>query len=341
MDERKRSVLQAIIEEYILFADPVGSRTISRKYLAGISAATIRNEMSDLEESGYLEQPHTSAGRIPSDKGYRFYVDDLMTQAVVAPDEKERIRIALGRQANQMEWVLQEAVRLLSQSTPYTSVMMSWREPAKRNRLQSLQAIPVGGARLLLVLVTNQEHVQYRMVDLPEEFRVEEIISLVAATSEAMRGKDLGDITYDLLDTIFGLSRNQRQVLLAEILQLLQEGRQHLQTSYERVFISGIANILRQPEFRDHDRISDLFTFFENEQELAGLFPNRVGRDPQVKIGGENIQVEVHDCSVATAQIKLDTNTSVRVAIVGPKRMQYARVFSLMNEVGSYLSHTR
>lgn len=335
MDDRKSKVLQAIIEDYVATAEPVGSRTIARKYNLGVSPATIRNEMSDLEELGYLEQPHTSAGRIPSDMGYRYYVDCLMQSQEVTPAEHDLIRRTFERKAREVETLLRETARLLSDATHLTSVISG--PQIEQAIFKELRLVPLGGDKVVLIYVTDSGFVENQVLDMPVEVTMLELQRVSDLLNEQLRGQ-----------RVEALSRSAIQALQRELAKyglLLEQALQFLDQRMEpgdrhRLYLGGTTHMLNQPEFRDVDKLRNLLTLLEHEDVVADVLGARSASPMAIQIG-EEIQVkELTDCSIVSATYRLGDQVLGRMGVIGPKRMEYGRVVGVMNAVTKHLSDT-
>ncbi len=330
MDGRKRRVLEALIDDYIATAEPVGSRTLAKKYGLGVSPATIRNEMADLEELGFLEQPHTSAGRIPSDKGYRFYVDEIIRPAPLDDMQKERIRHAYQVRVRELHWFIHQTARLVSELTLYPSLVAA--PPVKYTQLYDLSFIPLGRNTVLMVLRTTSGMVENQTLLLPEEFDAEKLSRLADDFTQEFRGLSMEDLKNRILDPLQGdISRYQGLWQLALKWATGQDGDE------DKVSLAGPLNILNYPEFRDVDKVRRVLGFLEKETALE--FVSRTESDGvHVVIGAESSLDDIQDCSVVTATYRLDGSVVGHLMVLGPRRMQYARVMSIVEAVTNELT---
>lgn len=334
LDERKQQVLAAVITDYIATAEPVGSRSIARRYGLGVSPATIRNEMSDLVELGYLEQPHTSAGRVPSDLGYRFYVDQLMVGDVPARDQVRRIRQALTGRARRAEITIRRAIALLAETTDCLALIMG-PEPTASS-LEHLQVMPIKDDRAILALATDTGAVHSRVVEWSSEIPAAEAAHISQVLSDHLRGLSIDGVGRDVLLALTGELRGYRSLVdqALELLASVEGGSGH-----ERVYVGGTTRILKQPEFHDIGRIQSLLEALERQEFLqdllsAGMDINTV----QVLIGGENPVEHMRDCSVVMATYLTDQLAPGRIAVLGPRRMDYPRIMGLVNAMSNILN---
>lgn len=334
MDERKEKVLQAIIEDYVSTAEPVGSRTLARKYRLGVSPATIRNEMADLEEQGYLEQPHTSAGRIPADKGYRYYVDTLMEDREITPEEQRLITQVFGRRLTEVDHILRETARLLTETTRYSSLVVG--PKAGRTAIKGVRLVPLEEGRALLVLVTEAGFVQDQVLDMPVEVTMMELQRISGVLNEQLRGKTVISLSRDAL-TALHHELDRYRALLAQTLDFLAESESQ---EGDRVFVGGASRMLAQPEFRNVEKVKRLMDLLEEEQVVHDILGATGRGRPGVAITiGEEIHYrEMADCSLVTATYRVGDETLGRIGVLGPKRMEYAKVVSLVDNVTQRLS---
>ena len=331
MDDRKFMILQAIIDDYIMTAVPVGSRTISRKSGVGFSPATIRNEMSDLEELGYLAQPHTSAGRIPSAKAYRLYVDRLMKMVDLSEEETGRIQDHLNKRTAQVEEVIRQAAQALSDVTHYTAVVSA---PQLTDvSIKRVQMVPVTDTSALLVIVTSAGLVKERVIQVPDGVGPDQLYGLSKALTERLDGYSLSDAREQLAGMTTDLSEHRQ--LMASVLGVIDaqlQGDQNVP-----LVVGGRSNLLSFPEYSDVEKAKSFLAVLESREKLAPLLRNN-GVEFTVRIGPENNMPEFSDCSVVTATYRVGENTSGTMGIIGPTRMDYARVVSVMNYMGRAIS---
>ena len=301
MDARKFRILQAIIDDYILTAIPVGSRTISKKYEMGLSSATIRNEMSDLEELGYLDQPHVSAGRIPSAKAYRLYVDQLLQRGMIAADDTDSVCQYFSNRTHQMEDVISHAAQVLSGLTHYTALVTT--PKGAELRIRNLQLVPVSSVSALVVIVTDGGIMRDTVVDV---------------------GKDMD------ADTLYAISR----MLTEKLSGHTAEGK----GGKPRLALGGASNILNFPEYNDVEKAKNFLSILETKDQLVKLLEDHSEMAFTVRIGPETGIPELSDCSLVTATYRLGDNTHGTIGVIGPTRMQYGHVFSVLNAMGKQLS---
>ncbi|GGE14493.1 heat-inducible transcription repressor HrcA [Marinithermofilum abyssi] len=324
LSERQESILRAVVEEYISHAEPVGSRTVSKRDDVTVSAATVRNEMSDLEELGFLEQPHTSAGRIPSHLGYRYYVDHLMSPKQLERSDLLAVRRLFTSHMDALEQTIQQTAFILSKLTNYTSIILG--PEVFENRLKHLQVIPLTERMAVAILVTDTGHVDQRRITVPEGVSLSSIEQMVNLLNSKLAGLPLHELKQRLYRELTDeLSRHVEnyEYLMAMIDQMLdldQEGR---------IFTSGATNVLSQPEFRDVEKAKVLMELLEQSDTVARLFSSDK-EGIQVRIGQENRLEAVNNCSIISATYTIDGRSLGTIGILGPTRMDYQKVISLL-----------
>ncbi|PTX64843.1 heat-inducible transcription repressor HrcA [Melghirimyces profundicolus] len=325
LSERQKKILRAVVDEYIVNAEPVGSRTVSKREDMGFSAATIRNEMADLEEMGFLEQPHTSAGRIPSQSGYRYYVDHLMVPERLKRSDLLAIRRLFTSQMDALEQTIQQTVSILSRITNYTSIMLG--PELYDNKLKHLQVIPLNDRLAVAILVTDTGHVDQRQITVPEGVSLSSIEQTVNLLNTKLSGVPLYRLKRTVYKELFEeLSRHVEnyEYLLAMIDQMLASELE------SRVFTSGTTHILNQPEFKDVEKVKSLMELLEETETVTRLFTTR-DTGVQIKIGYENHLEAVSHCSIVSASFLLDGRSLGTIGVLGPTRMDYQKVVSLLD----------
>ncbi len=333
LDERKYLILQAIIDDYILTAMPVGSRTISRKSGVGYSPATIRNEMSDLEELGYLDQPHTSAGRVPSNKAYRLYVDHLMKAVKLTNDEREQMHDHLVAKSKQVEGVIRSAAGVLSDATKYTSVIVA--PKLSTLRIKHVQLVPVAERMALMVIVTNAGIVKDAIITVPEGMDADELYAISRTLTEKLAEKPLEAVRQAFAELLRNAEYNRR--LLGETLQVIEK-RLEAGGDASDVIVGGPANMLEYPEYSDVNKARSFLSVLESKDTLRKLLNRDGGMEISIRIGPENQLPALNDCSIVTASYRVGDHSSGTLGIIGPTRMNYNRVISVLEFMGRALS---
>ena len=332
MDERKFLILQAIIDDYITTAMPVGSRTISRKSGVGFSPATIRNEMSDLEELGYLDQPHTSAGRVPSNKAYRLYVDRLMKVGKLSNDERERMHDYMQARSAQVDGVIRSAAQVLADATRYTSVIVA--PQIQTLKIRRVQLVPVTDQTALMIVVTSAGIVKDAVIRVPEGITSEHLYRI----SEMLTGQ-LADHTLSEVRQIFAqlfrdLSTHRR--LLGGVMKAMED--KLIEDAPEDVVVGGPTKMLNYPEYSDVEKAKNFLTIFESKDRLAQIMKHSGGMEVTIRIGPENEIEELKDCSLVTATYRVGNHGTGTLGIIGPTRMNYQRVVTVMDYMGQVIS---
>lgn len=326
MDDRKREVLRAVVDDYVATAEPVASKSLASRYPFGVSSATIRGEMADLEADGYLLHRHTSAGRIPSDKGYRFYVDRLVAAAPPRPDERAQMSAILGRGGAEAQWLLRELGHLLAAATHYATLSLG-APGGDAVRLRQLTTVPVAPRRALLVLVTDRDTVVHRTVDLPDSLAPADFERLVAALGRSLTGLALGALGRTALREVYDRTAPFRSVAEG-ILSLFEDSASE---DEERVVLGGAARLVSQPEFQDAERIRALLDFLDHG-EAVGTALSEAAADERVsvRIGQENHAEALQEMSLVTAPVHQGGRVVGYLALLGPTRMPYGRILGIM-----------
>lgn len=321
LDERKVKILDAIIRNYLDTGEPVGSRTISKYSDLNLSSATIRNEMSDLEEMGYILQPHTSAGRIPSDKGYRFYVDNLMKEKEQEVTEMKEFMI---EHTEKMEQVLQQMAKMLAVNTNYAAMITA--PSYQRNKVKFLQLSQVDNDQILAVIVMEGNIVRNKMIPTREALDNETMLKLNILLNTSLNGLSVEQInlgTISKLKEQAGIHSN----IVSDVLDALADALKEDEDL--EIYTSGTTNILKYPELRDSQKASELLSAFEEKKQLADLVNDTLTSEEtgiQVYIGDESPVKNMKDCSVVTATYQLGEGLQGTIGIIGPKRMDYENV---------------
>jgi heat-inducible transcriptional repressor len=325
LDDRKRRILQAIIDDYIDSAEPIGSRTVARKYELGLSSATIRNEMADLEEMGYLAQPHTSAGRIPSDKGYRLYVNELMKTKELTVEEADTIKRALEIRINEMSQLIRQASMIISKITKYTSMAMT--PNMKKSSLKAVQVVPIQPGRALVIVVTNASIVRNSLIKIPDSMLPDNLIMISNALNNKLNGFTLEQINQKLIKEIekeLGIQNEILMPILNGVADCIN------QIDHSDVFLEGATNILNYPEFRDVMKAKEFLEVLDEKDLVFNLLKDSANDSVNVQIGGENKIREIKDCSLITATYSFGNLVLGTIGVIGPTRMEYAKVISSM-----------
>lgn len=325
LSERQRMILSAIVDDYIRSAEPVGSRSISKRADVTFSPATIRNEMADLEEMGLLEQPHTSAGRIPSIKGYRYYVDHLVTLEGLGDQDVRKLRTFFAEKMNHWEGVIGHAATILSQLTNYTSIVLG--PEMFSTTLKHFQLIPINDVSAVAIIVANTGHVEHRTISIPEGISMDDMSKIVNLLNEKLAGIPFYRVK-SVLHSEISKELSRYVDHCEEILTLLENTITEEQVP--KVFLSGASNMLTQPEFKDVDKAKSILGMLEETQLLMQLFQSNAG-GIQVRIGTENTMEAINQCSLITATYTFEGQSLGTIGILGPTRMEYGKVINLLD----------
>lgn len=325
LSERQKMILSAIVDDYIRSAEPVGSRSISKRGDVAFSPATIRNEMSDLEELGYLEQPHTSAGRIPSEKGYRYYVDHLLAQGAVTRPDLNLMKTFFAERLQEMEQVIQQVASMLSGLTNYTSIVLG--PEVFNTTLRMIQVVPLDETSAVAIIVTSTGQVENKVFRIPPGVRMEEIEKFVRILNERLKGVPLFQLRSKIYTEISEeLSKHVSGY--DDLLKVFEEVV--VSDKQDRIFLAGSTNLLVQPEFKDVERVKSFLDLLEETPTLFKI----IGSAPeglQVRIGSENTVAAINNCSLITATYAVDGKTLGTIGILGPTRMEYGKVIGILN----------
>ena len=332
LNERKKKILQIIIEDYISSAEPVGSRTIARKYDLGLSPATIRNEMSDLELLGYLEQPHTSAGRIPSAQAYRFYVDALIEPGTLTDNDMALIDGWYNERRRNIDDIFQSTAKILSRMTQNVSMVLTNQQTIAN--FCYLKFLPLDSQHAILCIVADDGSIETNVVDIPLGMSSEEMDYLAGKMSKLLEDRNLSDISVEILQNVH-TDVVEDKLIFSSLLQAVRKmtGRRQEQ----KVFLGGTKQLLNQPEFRDVERVRNLLGILEEEKVLKDLLQGGEDSGLKVTIGSENKFTGIQDCSMVQATYRLNGQIVGTMAVLGPTRMEYGKVISVMDYLHKYL----
>lgn len=335
LDERKIKILNSIIQTYLITGEPVGSRTISKYTDLNLSSATIRNEMSDLEDLGYIIQPHTSAGRIPSDKGYRFYVDNLMKEKIAEVDEMKDVLI---EKADKLDQLLKHVAKLLAKNTNYATMISA--PQYKRNTLKFIQLSRVSDRQLLVVVMLEGNLIKNRLIEVDEQVDEDEAAKLNILLNTFLQGLNLQEINMELIQRMKAQAEGYGHIIsnIIDAVAVLIQEEDDLE-----IYTSGTTNLLKYPELGDREKATELLYTMEEKKALTELIvdyqdSNNENRNPiQIYIGSESPVSTMKDCSIVTATYELDEGVQGTIGIIGPKRMDYKKVVgnlqTMMNQL--------
>lgn len=332
LDERKKKILHAIIQNYMETGEPVGSRTISKYSDLKLSSATIRNEMSDLEEMGYIIQPHTSAGRIPSDKGYRLYVDNLMQEK---NQEVADLKELMFQRTDRLEKVLKQVVKVLANNTNYATMIST--PQYHQNKLKFIQLSKVDDHQILAVIVAEGNVIRNKLISICEELNDETILKLNILLNTMLNGKTIEEINLQMISSMkeqAGIHSN----IIGDVVDAVAEAI-HSDEGME-IYTGGATNIFRYPELSENGKASEIIQTLEEKQNLVDLVNETLSNEEkgiQVYIGSESPVQSMKNCSVVTATYELGNGLQGTVGIIGPKRMDYENVVDSLKELKNHL----
>ena len=339
LDDRKITILKAIIKTYLETGEPVGSRTISKYSDLKLSSATIRNEMSDLEEMGYIIQPHTSAGRIPSDKGYRFYVDQIMQEK---DNEVTEVKQMMIQRVGRVELMLKKMAQVLAANTNYAAMISG--PQYHQNKLKFIQLSRVDEHKILVVTVVEGNIVKNTIVHVDAPISDEEILNLNILLNSSLNGLTIEEINLGVISRLkeqAGLHSQVVDLVLNEVAEAIKADEEDLQ-----VYTSGATNIFKYPELSDGEKASRLLGTFEQKDLLKDLITevndkeDENGTGIQVYIGDEMPLQSMKDCSIVTANYELGEGLRGTIGIIGPKRMDYEKVVRTLKTLMTQLDET-
>lgn len=337
LDKRKVKILKAIISSYIDNAEAVGSRTISKKYELGVSPATIRNEMSDLEEMGFLVQPHASAGRIPTDKAYRYYVDDLWKKVHDPSNTNlDQLRNIIEDKSNELDSVFKNSVRILSQFTKYTSFIVA--PQLKQSVIKRIQLVPITDTKLLLLIILQSNIVKQVTFRMSSPIPFDQMDKISAALSGKLYGyklEDVDSIKDSLIEQLYHVREHSNDSLM-ELLPYLMDQISKLEEI--NVYSDGITNILDLPEYNDVVKAREFISFVEDKSSIAKLLQFVGENDLAITIGHENQYEALRDCSLITATYKFNGKLIGKIGVIGPTRMDYSKVISTVKSMSEAMN---
>ncbi len=333
MDKRKKTILTAVIEDYVITAEPVGSKRLVAEHNLDISSATVRHELAELEEMGFLEQPHPSSGRVPSDMGYRFYVDSLDFNNALSFDEKKSISLHYKELDYEVETIMKETSILLTTLTSYASLVFA---PVLLNdKIKHLDLVLLSPALVLMVVITNAGSVAKKMVDLKKSCDAEQLGVYEKILNQKLVGINVKKIATTKLGRIAKIEDEQAiKLFICKISELLNRNER------ENIYYNGALNLLSHPEFESLEMIQKLLSTLEKSYQLLGLLSD-ISEEYQVvvKIGAENVDLDIEGCSLVASSYQADGETLGALGILGPTRMAYPRVISAVQNIAEKLGN--
>lgn len=335
LSERKKKILRAVVESYIQTAEPVGSKAIQEMADLGVSSATIRNELADLTEQGYLEQPHTSAGRIPSPKGYRLYVNELMEEQRLSLEETRQINEALHLKMQELDRVIDQAGRMVSQLTNYPAFALAG--GAKRTTIRRFDLILVDENSFITVVMTDNHVVKNKLIRVPTDLSEPQLQLLTTLLNSSFVGKTLDELTPELM-RVAEHAAGSSYGLISLVVSFAMEVLDDMENS--PVYTAGASHLLDHPEYQDVGKAQKLMSYLSEDQSLIQslALPTMGDDNTKILIGPENVAEELKDTSVVLASYDIGDGMKGVIGVVGPTRMDYAKVAAKLSYVADGLS---
>ena len=330
---RQLLIFKCIVEEFVETAEPVGSKTLMTKYQLPYSSATIRNEMSFLEEHGYLEKTHTSSGRIPSTQGYRFYVNTLL-QPNVDDEVKNQVATFLGERHRSLNEIIQESCQMLSELTQLTTVALG--PNSDYERLQNITLVPLSEHSVTAIIVTDKGHVENRMFNIKNNAYLEDLTNCVDVMNDLLDGTPINQVAFRLerdVKPILNARIKEHEVLFNAFLEAF------MKFANSNIYFSGKENMLYQPEYNDVNKLRKLVSAFENSQSWKNLEPLSIEEGVSVRIGSDSPIKDLNDVSVISASFKTGKESKGSISVIGPTRMPYEKVVSLVEYISKTIEH--
>lgn len=327
LDERKLKVLYAIINSYIISAEPIGSRTLSKHYDIGVSPATIRNEMSDLEELGLLNKPHSSAGRVPSDKAYRLYVDSLLlNNSTIDEYKKQKIKDILISKSQEVDHLLQTSAKVLSEITNYIALVIS--PHLENSKIKHIQLVLVSDNQVLLVIVNNSDIIRSTIFKVDNQISPDQLNTISNFLNEKLNNLPLNKLNdvlnMGLLDELY-----EYKGVLKELIPILNESV--YDSEDVELYYDGVARLLNYPEYKDINKAKTILSFIEDKDKiLEMLLKENLGNGIEIVIGEENVYDQLKESSIVTATYNIDGKTIGKIGLLGPTRMDYYKLINVL-----------
>ena len=328
LNERKLNILKAIVKDYIDTAEAVGSRSISKRYDLGISAATIRNEMADLEELGYLIQPHTSSGRVPSEKGYKLYVNSLMGSTELSDEEKIIIEECIKQNVSNIKDLIHETSKLLSQLTNYTTVAVT-KGLVNQSNIKHIQLVNMNNNEILLIVVTDKGDIKNAYISNDSYLEQSKLNLISDNLTKRLEGKSITEIDNNLIAFI-KYEISEYSILIDNLINALSFNIVEDDLS---VSLNGATNILNYPEFNDVIKARSFFNMLEKKETITTMVKSKgIQKDNiNITIGSDNDCEIAKECSIVTATYNIDKDLVGKISFIGPTRMDYARIYAIVN----------
>lgn len=331
LNDRKKQILKTIIEEYINTAEPVSSLSLVEKYELNYSSATIRNDMAELEHEGYLEKPHMSSGRIPSVKGYRFYVDELLNDENISLEEIQYIKENLQNKVNEIEDLTKITTNTISEMTHYTTVAIG--PDSSNNIIKDIKFILLGERLLMAVILTENGAVKETIIKYDEDITGNQIKDLNVTFNNKLRGKPLEKIDKPMEEYILSTMKDQAKVIKPIIKQMNKTIEEQ-----NKIYLEGTSKVFDFPEFKKIDTAKNFLSILDTKEEMLEILNSGLAKDINVYIGDENENKDLKDLSIITFKHKVGNKDMGTIGIIGPKRMNYSKVISIMKYISKRLN---
>ena len=334
MDERKKKILQAVIDEYVNTAEPVSSSALVEKYNLKYSSATVRNELADLEKSGYLDKTHTSSGRVPSEKGYRFYVDELVKEDDISLEEMKYIQSKLDSKVNEIEDLAKIATTTLSEITHYTTVAIGPR--TEQQLIEEIKFVLLGSRMLMVVIVTDSGLVKETIIKYDEDITQSQVETLNNLFNTKLKGKPLSKIDKPMEEYILSEITYSVNVIKPIIEQI-----NHIVEEANKIYLEGTKRSFDLPEFKSLELAKNFVNVLDEKELMLDILDSGVAKDINVYIGDENDKEELKDFSIVTFKHKVGDKDLGTIGIIGPKRMDYSKVISVMKYISKKINENK
>ena len=331
LDERKKRILEAVIEEYNATAEPVGSSKIANDYKLGFSPATIRNEMANLEELGYLEQPHVSAGRIPSSQGYRFYVDSIMQEKKLTPSEKQVIDQILKEDVTKFETLIKEASNIIARLTNYASIAIG--PEMDSCQVEEIKLVKIGQDRLMIVILADNGIIKESIIKYTGQIPEENIEIFNNYLNYKLKGMNFNDIYENINEYV----ENELHNISNNIVPLVVELNNLLVNNNADIYMDGAKNLLNLPELKKEETLKNFLNIIETQDALKEMLKNSYDGNINVYIGQENAFDDLKDFTIITYKQKINDKELGTIGLIGPKRMDYKKVIPVIKYVGDVI----
>jgi len=335
LDSRKEKILKAIIDDYILTGIPVGSRTLSKRKEIGVSSATIRNDMADLEELGFLEQPHTSAGRIPSDTAYRLYVDKLMPITSLTKKEAQEINVIFDHKMMQINEVVEKTADVISKSTNHISVVLA--PQLKTATVGRIQLVKVSDTKVLVVIVTSSGIIRQKVIKVKNDISDDYVDMLSKMLTKHLADKKLVDAKAIIENVFMSEIKGHEKLFKSLLSSIYDTAESHTKKD---IILGGANNIFNYPEYQDIDKAKGFLEVLETKEVLYEMLNQATDLEFSISIGHENNFEEMKDCSVVTATYRVGDKKLGSFGVIGPTRMDYSKVVTTLNYISKSLNAT-